>query len=708
MIGRSHGSSRAVPTLSHTEAEALLSARLDAPLSDLQEQSLATHLAHCHPCSQFAAQMNAMRAGIHALPRLPASPIVSRQVRERISQPISMWGRLGGLLSGRVGFAPLAATVAMLILVLGGYALFRDNGENGRLGPTISAGTQIALNSTATAGADSVTQTSSSSIPPGEILPTDVPTELPNVRGIEPEPTATESVSTFLAATDESATPTATNVPTQEPTATSEPTNEPTATREPSATNTPRPEPTETQEPTPTIAPTDEPTATAEPSATHTPTDEPRPTRTPTSEPTATEKPTREPTATEEPTRKPTEEPTATEEPVQEQPTIAPAGDGGGEVSQPPADEQPTDVPADETAPEDTTAIEPIEGTKADEQTVEADRTPDDGATGHASSDSANEDERTAEAPLDDTARITGITSGGAPVGPLRINAPGTLMILSSDPAGSDLQVVSVEDGSVLADLGAGANPIWSPLGMLVLYQSFAGGAPAAALYDGDTGEVVVISDPAADGAIQDIPAGWSGTAAYYLRETGDEASTVTLYAYDVNTGETTTVWTSEGVALSPGRPIPTGDGFLIATTQSWLLIGIDGSEANLGPNDYGLTGEGFLSPFGSLVAYPAGGQIIVADVSTPGIAIGQPLPYVSGVGAGFTWSPDGTHLAVSDGVSLQMYDTAGSFAGAAASAVGVTIAAPQWLDDGIYYVELDPTPSLRRLLEAKITGYIP
>jgi hypothetical protein len=729
VIGRSSGSERAVPSLSHAGAEALISARLDAPLGPQQERALAAHLDHCHACSQFAARMNAMQSGIRSLPRLPASPIVSRQVRERITQPASLWDRIGGLMSGRVGFAPMAATAAVLILVIGGYALFRGDGDGGRLGPTVPAGTQIALNSTATNDAADATQTTSSSdVPPGQILPTDIPTQITNVRGPDAEPTATESTSTLLAATDVPPAPTETDVPvptatdvpvptatdTVEPTATETATNEPTPTTAPTdvptVTNTPRPEPTDTPDPTATSEPTDEPTVTK------TATNEPTATKTPTAEPTATEKPTRTPTATETPkpkptaTEKPTRTPTATEEPVQGPPTIAPAdnNDGNDESPPPTEDQPPTDVPTENVAPEDNTAIVPIEGTEINDDPVDSDPTVDDSATEEATSDAQGGGDLTAVAPLDDTARIAGVTSGGAPIGPLRINTPGTLMILSSDPAGSDLQVVSMEDGSVVANLGAGANPIWSPLGMLVLYQSYSDGAPAAALYDGETGEIQTISDPAADGAIQDIPAGWSGTSAYYLRETGDEASTVVLYAYDVNTGESTSVWSSEGVALSAGRPIPTGDGFLIATTQSWLLIGPDGSESNLGPNDYGLTGEGFLSPFASLVAYPAGGQIIVAEISTPGIAIGQPIPFVEGAGAGFSWSPDGFHLAVSDGYSIQVYDTFGEFAGAAASDAGVMIAAPQWLADGIYYVELSPTPSLRRLLEAKITGYSP
>ena len=78
----------------------------------------------------------------------------------------------------------------------------------------------------------------------------------------------------------------------------------------------------------------------------------------------------------------------------------------------------------------------------------------------------------------------------------------------------------------------------------------------------------------------------------------------------------------------------------------------------------------------------------------------------MEGSGSGFTWSPDGEYLAVSDGYSIQVYQETGEFVGAATSDLGVTIAAPQWFDDGIYYVETSPHPSLRRLLLSKLPGF--
>jgi putative zinc finger protein/WD40 repeat protein len=742
VIGHSRGHGSAAHPLSHAEAEALVSARLDAPLTPQQEQRLAAHLATCASCRQFADQMNSMTSGMRSLPRLPASPTVSRQVRERIAQPQSIWERIGGLMGGRVGFAPMAATAAMVALVIAGYALFQGNDDNGRLGPTITAGTVVAQSATQTNDASQVTQTSSSAITPGVEMPTETPVNVPNVRASDETPTET-STTAVLAAEAPTSTATETDTPTAVPTdtatATSFPTDTPTETSvptdtpEPTATRTPKPEPTDTPVPTATTAPTEVPTATktataeptatktatSEPTATRTATAEPTATRTPTREPVATRTPTEEPTATEtpeptatatleptetpkpkRPTRTPTPAPTATEEPAPP-PTIGPA-DNSAPTEAPPPTEAPTETPVEE--PTSSTQIVPVDGTGAAGDTPTTEATAETTAIGGPTEAPNGDQTSNTVALLDDTARIAGISSGGAPAGPLRVNSPGTLMVLSSDAGGSDLQVASMSDGSVVAHLGAGADPIWSPLGIMLLYQSYANGTPSVALYDGDTGKVEPISDPSKDGAVQDIPAGWSGTSAYYLRETGDGESTVILYGYDVNSGETTEIWRSTGVSLSGGRPIPTGDGFLVATTASWLLVGTDGNESNLGPNDFGLTGEGFLSPGASLVAYPAGDQLIVADASSPGIPMAQ-IPYVNGTGAGFTWSPDGSYLAVSDGYSLQIYDTAGNHIGDATSDNGVTIAAPQWLSDGIYYVETSPTPSLRRLLESRIPG---
>ena len=696
MISSSRGGRDGLPAINHAEAEALISARLDVALDSRQEQILQKHLATCPNCRLFAAQMDAMQGGIRELPRLPASPIVSRQVRERIRQPRSITERLGGLFGSRLGVAPVAAMAAVLVMLVGAYALFGNDSENGRLGPTISAGTQIADSSTTNTAIVVTETTSQATIKPGEVIEnTPVPT-VPNVRALAETPTEEPTETVEPTETDVPPAPTATDVPTDVPTETETPTEEPTETAEPTETEVPTEEPTDTPEPTETDEPTEVPTET------EAPTDTPEPTATETDEPTATEEPTEEPTATEEPT----DEPTATEEPADE-PTAT-------KVLIVPIDDTPvedvTEESIEETAPVDPTeevTEEPTEDSTQIELVDPTGEATEVGGPVEGGDESQGGDEQGAVAPLDNTRRITGIeTSGGAPTGPLRINYPDfTMMVLSADSGGGSLQVVRRDDGAVLAELGASANPIWSPMGIMLLYQDLNDGPPSAMLYDSQTGESILISVASDEGYQEDIPAGWLGTSAYYLRVVGDEASTVILYGYDVNTGETTEAWRSENVFLAGGRPISTGDGFLIGTAVSWLLVGPGGLDENLGPADYPLAGEAFPSPGASLIAYPIGGQLAIAPTNSPNEVMGM-VPYGGGAGAGFTWSPGGDYVAVSDGFSLSIYDTSGQLISVVTSETGVTIAAPQWLADGIYYVETSPTPSLRLLLVEKIPEF--
>jgi hypothetical protein len=714
-----------LPAINHAEAEALISARLDVALDSRQEQILQKHLATCPNCRLFAAQMDAMQSGMRELPRLPASPIVSRQVRERIRQPRSIADQLGELFGSRLGVAPVAAMAAVLVMLVGAYALFGNDPENGRLGPTISAGTQIADSST-TNTAVSVTETiSQAAIPTGQVIENTPAPTIPSVRFVEESPTPTEEPTETVeptATAEPTATDEPTEVPTDEPTETPEPTetDEPTATKTATEEPTSTEEPTETPEPTETDEPTEEPTETEVP--TEEPTDTPEPTQT--DEPTATEteEPTEEPTATDEPTEteepteelteteEPTEELTATEEPEEEptstQPPIVPIDDTPvDEATEEPIDEptpeEPTEQPSEEPT-DDSTQIELVEPTEDD-----AGEATEVGGPTEEGDDPQGGDDQGLLAPLDNSRRITGVeASGGAPIGPLRINYPEfSMMVLSADGGGGSLQVVRKDDGAVLAELGASANPIWSPMGMMLLYQEFNDGPPTAMLYDSQSGETLPISLVTDEGYQEDIPAGWLGTSAYYLRVVGDELNTVILYGYDVNSGETFEAWRSENVFLAGGRPIPTGDGFLVGTSVSWLLVGPGGLDEYLGPADYPLAGEAFLSPGASLIAYPIGGQLMIAQTNSPNDVMGS-VPYGGGPGAGFTWSPGGDYVAVSDGYSLSIYDTSGNLISVVTSDLGVTIAAPQWLADGIYYVETSPTPSLRLLLLEKIPGF--
>lgn len=788
MSGERHRPGGDTPGLSHQRAEELISDQLDGPLDAASQRALSAHLEGCPSCSHFAAQMGVMGEGLRELPRLPASPTVARQVRERIAQPATLWDRLGQLFSGQLGLAPVAATAALLVAVVtGALALDRD-GDEAANNPTVAASTQISIDRTLTS--TRATGEPTATRVPGVVLPTDTPerTPLPNIRF---EATTTPTETAVPPATETPVPPaTETTVPTPVPTETPLPTpTESPAPREVStATGTPVP-PTATATEVPATATPTEISATATPTAmpatetptevpatatavpaTSTPTDVPAtatPTEVPTELPTATEVPptatatevpatatptdvpdtetptrvhTRVPTDTPEPTntvrptdvptRTPTRTPTEvpTEEPAERgAPTIAPldddTSDGGpndGEridgtdetpVEQP--TEEPVDVPTetpvdDEADGDDELPIDPIGGTsEAPVQTPE-------GGTGGPIEETATEvvtgdetpidpvettegetpDVGGSDAILDDTSRISTLPQGtGAPIGQLAFSPDGTLMVVS-DASGIFLRVVDRESGGELQQLGAGAYPIWSPGSGALLFQDIGGDYGTVALYWTPDNSIFSISDPS-EGAVADVPAGWVGATAYYLRTY--DSGRIELRGWDAGTGASLgEVWSLDDAGLVGVRPLQTNAGFLIPTADGWLLVTPDGGEQNLGGTPSGFVGDGLLSPDGSRLAIVIGGGLAIVDAGSPGNRIAE-IPYAETVGAGFSWSPDGALLAVSDGASITVYAADGSPVGAATSEAGVTIAGPQLQEDGVYFVQTSGEPSLRR-----------
>ncbi len=395
--------------ISHDEARALISARLDRQLDPASEQQLAQHLHGCASCRRFAAQMTVMQTGIRELPYLPPSPVVRRAVMTEVRKGRTVGGRLSAWL-GQFGLStgPLATIGATAVLVLVVVAtlltssvLDRDPGDGA------PSGTEVALQgaSETTRAAATVAQAGTdrtASQAPAAGPPSPSPVNVPGSgAGASPPPLRAnltiEEQATADAETAVAGAP-ATDAPPIEPTATADDAAEiallpPTPTTAPStaaeatqastdaaetvpaetgATETvapaPSTDPTATQEPDEVIAALIRPaTSTATPSAeasatttatreaTATPTEEPtataQPTATPmaqpaaTAEPTAT--PTQEPTATQtaEPTATPTEEPTAT---PTEEPTATPT-------------EEPTAAPTDEPTPATRGGINPTD-----------------------------------------------------------------------------------------------------------------------------------------------------------------------------------------------------------------------------------------------------------------------------------------------------------------------------------------------------------
>ncbi|HQY31385.1 MAG TPA: hypothetical protein PK691_08865, partial [Thermomicrobiales bacterium] len=635
---------------------------------------------------------------------------VSRQVRERINQPHTFWDRIGLGAGGRTAVTSLLGSAALLVILVGGYMLLGDRLGSGNGDPTVIAGaqtTEVAQQlDTATASAPTAT------VVAGVIkTPEDDQATIPNIRDVPATETAIPATATersVQVADDQTATETATEAP--PPTETETVAPQPTKT----ATDVPVDTETATLEPKPTKTATVEPEPTEKPRPTKEPTGKPKPTKAPTDVPTATN----EPAATETAVVEPTE--TAVDV-VEAQPTIAPSDNETPVVDE--TDQAPTDVATEESVATDTVEAQPTaEATddsgaiiepittpeQSDEPTEEATEDTGIGGGTEETTPDASETTDTQPASLDSSELLTTTSgSGGAPIGPLWINNDAlNLTVLSEDQSGGLLQVVSMGDGNVLYSLGAAEFPIWSPQGLVLLYQDQNAGIPQAAIYDSELGTTTPISLTSDETYATEIPIGWNGASAYYLRLLGDEQQTGVIYGYDVNSLETSELWRGTNVMIAGGRPVAGNDGILLPTTKSWLRISWDGTETTLDSTTYAVTGAPILSPFESLIMYPTDAGLVVASVDAPGTALGPLIPFSPGVGAGYTWEPNGEYLAVSDGTAIHIYDYQGNSVGDVTSESGMTIAAPQWREHGIIFVETGPEASIRRIPTASIPGY--
>ena len=758
-----------MPRLSHAEAEQLISTRLDTPLPSDQNRVLLAHLSTCPSCRAFAAQIEAMSHGLRGLPMLPASPTVSRQVRERLAEGQSSWSRFSRLLvNGRWGAMPAMASALVLVAVVAFSLIFRGDNDSGNNRTPIPAAssTDIAL-TTETSQTPESTQVPPTNTPYVKPRDESKPT-LPNVQVQVTEtldplstplatstadatetliPSATASatpsntpVSTETATMAPSSTPEPTETSTLEPTetprptetATSEPvetpeptetaTRKPTETPEPTATasNTPLPTRTPTEQATESVTPTATRTETATSTATHTQTPEPTATRTPTERPTetATPRPTRTatpestetntPDPTETATLKPTRTPEPTETPAEQvQPKIVPVG--GGDPTE--ATEEPTSEPeSTEVVIEYETPIEEAADTTA-ESTIRIQ--PKGTATGATDEIPTEESGSSTDTTLADPSGTeegsgTGLTGAkelgaiesgvSAPAGGLKMPFDLAYFVITS-PDGS--LAVADTSGNLIHSLGAAAFPVWSPKGLVLAYEDLSGELPAVMSWDREDGGVYAIGAES-EIPVADVPAGWVGSQIYYLRSFPDSPGTVELRRADWDGGNDEIVWTAEGIDLSGERPVATLDGVLIPTSNSWMFVNVAGGVSELTASS-GFVGEPLLSPFGSLVAYPVGDQLIVAPTADPG-SPQVVIPYPDGY-SGFDFSPDGSQMVVSDGTTLLIYTTDdGSLI--SQSSDGSAVAFPHWSDDGIRYLALG-NPTLLMLIQPEDFDYV-
>jgi Putative zinc-finger len=184
--------------ISHDRAQELISARMDAPLTPAEHRELQGHLATCDSCRLFVVQADHLARDLQVLPRLAASPAVSRAVMMAVSADTSGWGwlRRGLQTLSSPGMA-VASALALVVAMAGSLIIALNAPGNDGIVATEPEGTIAAL----------------ADVP----LPTAVPTETP---APAPDPTATRASERKV-----------TSPPTKAPART--PTPQPTATRAP-------------------------------------------------------------------------------------------------------------------------------------------------------------------------------------------------------------------------------------------------------------------------------------------------------------------------------------------------------------------------------------------------------------------------------------------------------------------------------------------
>lgn len=105
-----------VRRLTHEDAEMLISARMDEQLDRADSRALLVHLQTCESCRAFAVQSEVLGRELSALPVLPPSAIVDRQIRETIAKGNRRWS-LAALLPGTAGNSGLRVALGALAVL---------------------------------------------------------------------------------------------------------------------------------------------------------------------------------------------------------------------------------------------------------------------------------------------------------------------------------------------------------------------------------------------------------------------------------------------------------------------------------------------------------------------------------------------------------------------------------------------------------------
>jgi len=745
--------------ITHAEAQALISERLDNPLDPYIDDVLNGHLASCEQCRAFADSSTRLASSLRAMPFLPASPVVRQNVWAAIESQSTWQQRLSGALTGQTAAIASTAAIALIVIAFSAVAIMRlvdDNGDDGQ-DARLAAGTQESL-ALATETAETSELTFATEAAP---LPTTT---------AEPEP-STEAV----VATDEP--PTLTPAPATEapqPTAATPPEA---PTEEPASTEVPSEDTdlaiAETAVPAPTEAPTEaaEPDDNAPTNLTGITGDEfpdsddaseerevepvglipaiaiatsfpPTPTQAP---PTETPVP-----ATETPVPA-TETPAPTATPVLPTETPVPA------PTDPPVEDTPVESEDDDSSP----LIVPVDGI-----TVEADdesgapASPDGGVGGQASDEDASDAGQLIEAIAteadvergDGTAPVIGPPGGNsgpqtrpsdddgdgdgqtivpiAPIdgdsGPAAIDDDDDQDIVGAlSPEGDSTPAIDDEDeNGDDSDMEPGSfdlsnSPVYSDgivsgspdsrLGFDVDAVTFSESPDGVSLFrdeleaevvsDGDSqvleicagGQCTDATSESGDDAFIDDPIGWVDSTLIYQRITADQQVELRTVEWNGAPVSDQGFGSLDSPVSALGSAYPVGIGALVPTDSAWLLVE-SGSVQVIDGNPYSDIGLVRTDFDEDVIAYVAGGQLIIASVSSPGTAISS-IPYN---GVDYDLSPDTSTVAISTGSGIELWTSDGAFIGASDSSIDT--GSVVWRSTGIIFI--DQSNDLLRLLE--------
>ncbi|MGH2550523.1 MAG: zf-HC2 domain-containing protein, partial [Thermomicrobiales bacterium] len=119
--------------LTHADAEALISARLDGPIDPVSNRALLAHLSTCDSCRAFASEMDVMATAFRDYPSLPPSAAVTRAVRAEIrngGSPMRKFSRWVKTSRSAPVTALAGAAVALALVATSVFGTLRDDNDN--------------------------------------------------------------------------------------------------------------------------------------------------------------------------------------------------------------------------------------------------------------------------------------------------------------------------------------------------------------------------------------------------------------------------------------------------------------------------------------------------------------------------------------------------------------------------------------------------